>query len=447
MIATAMKDDYEVEVYDGVFDEGKAFPERIKSFKPDFIGLSIRNIDDVVVDRPVFFINRIISDYIKPARELTQVPVILGGSGFSMFPSELMQLTGADYGIAGEGEMVLPGFLKLLLEGKDVSEVDNVYTQSSPKKALFSSRSNRIPFSEIDSHIDFSPYRQRGVYSIQTKRGCSHSCIYCSYPVIEGKTFRLREVHDIVDEMEQASERLGDIMFEFVDSTFNDPPGHAQEICSEIIQRNLKIRMRTMGINPRNTGSSLFTLMKKAGFTQIDATPDSASPKMLKNLGKGFNRDDIIRMAEEISAARVPAMWFFLFGGPGETQETFNETMNFIDSYIDPLDLVYMNYGLRIYPDTPLYEIALREGKISKDQNLLFPPVFYFSDDLPKPSLHDMITMAASERINCIPSNATQPPEDMLKEAIALRKSEKLEEPMFRTLLRIRKTRKERGEL
>ncbi len=447
MIASAMQDEFEVQVYDGVFDEGKMLGEKVKNFDPDFIGFSIRNIDDVVVDRPVFFIDKVISDFIQPVRKLTRVPIILGGSGFNMFPAELMKMTGADYGITGEGESLLPELIRQLTLGGDIAAMPNVISQSSANRPDFSRESNEISFSEIDSHIDFSPYRQRGVYSIQTKRGCSHGCIYCSYPVIEGRHYRIRKPSDIVDEMEQAVQRLGDITFEFVDSAFNDPPGHAENICREIIRRKMKIRMRTMGINPRNSGAELFMLMKEAGFTQIDATPDSASQVMLKNLGKGFTRKEIIQMAEEIRKVDLPTMWFFLFGGPGETEDTFNETLDFIDHYINPLDLVYLNYGLRVYPGTPLYHIALSEGRIREDQSLLYPPVFYFSDKLKKEKLREMIDQVAAERTNCIPSTATQPSPEMLREAGLMRQEKGLQEPMFRSLLRIRKIWKAEGKL
>ena len=104
----------------------------------------------------------------------------------------------------------------------------------------------------------------------------------------------------IADEIEETHKRLGQITFEFVDSTFNDPKGHAEDICREIIKKNMKINLRTMGINPVNVTSELFNLMKMAGFTQIDCTPDTASNNIIKNMKKNFSKKDLIKAAKII---------------------------------------------------------------------------------------------------------------------------------------------------
>jgi radical SAM superfamily enzyme YgiQ (UPF0313 family) len=443
LLATALEDKYEVKIYDGVFDEGRSLPGEIDSFKPDYIGYSIRNIDDVVAGRIIFYIDRIISDFIEPAKKITSVPMILGGSGFSMFPAELMKLTGADYGIIGEGENIFPELLQRLEKEERITGLPNVISKNNVQSentanAGFLNISSH-KFSEIDRHIDFSPYLQKGVYSIQTKRGCSHGCIYCTYPLIEGKKFRRRSPENIVDELEQVQNRLGNITFEFVDSTFNDPKGHAEAICREIIKRKLKVNLRTMGVNPRNTSEDLFELMIEAGFVQIDATPDSASPSVLKLLDKGFDLPEIEKMARLIKKYDLPTMWFFLFSGPGETSDTFRETLDFIDNFVSPDDLVYMNAGLRVYPNTPLYSIALKEGLIKPGHSILQPSVYYFSEKCGREEINRLINESAGTRYNCLPSNETTPSPEMIKQAIALRTEKRLIEPMFRTLLRIRK--------
>ncbi|MDP1621178.1 MAG: radical SAM protein [Bacteroidales bacterium] len=442
MLAVALKGRFEVQIYDGVFDEGKGMPALVHQFNPDFIGFSIRNIDDVVMDRQMVYIDGILEKFIRTVKAITNVPVILGGSGFSIFPAELMKLTGADYGIVGEAETILPELLDRIQNKADTSDIPNLIIS----KKLEIQRGNGfrhikpVPdrFSDIDRWIDFTPYMNKGVYSIQTKRGCAHGCIYCTYPLIEGRKFRTRKASDIADEIELAHQRLGNITFEFVDSTFNDPKGHAEEICREIISRKLKVRLRTMGINPRHTSEELFELMVEAGFVQIDATPDSASPRILKSLDKGFELEEIEKMATLIRKFNLPTMWFFLFGGPGEVDDTFRETLDFIDAYINKEDLVYMNAGLRIYPGTPLYSIALAEGRIPAGQSVFHPPVYYYAHGVSKNRLDGMIKAASLTRHNCIPAMETAPSSAMIAEAVESRRLNQLDEPMFRTLLRIR---------
>jgi len=450
LIASFLKGSYDVRIYDGMFDEGSRLESAISSFNPDFIGFSIRNVDDMVADRNTYFVEDVNRHFIEPARRFTEVPFILGGSGYTIFPREILDYTGADYGIAGEGEETLLVLLQNLERGEDTSEIPNVYVKNGqgPGSLRIEKDYNQRPYSLIDLKLDFQPYSGKGVYSIQTKRGCAFQCLYCSYPLLEGKQYRLRTPSSIVAEIEEAVLRLGTgVTFEFVDSTFNEPKGYAEEICRELIRRKIKVRMRTMGINPRNTSKELFGLMKEAGFAQIDVTPDSASPSIIRNLHKGFTLEDIQRTANLINEFDIPSMWFFLFGGPGENRETFNETVSFIDRCINPNDLVYMSGGLRIYPGTPLYEIALTEGIISASDNLLNPSVFYFSRDAKQADLRNWTLEVCNARHNCLPSSDTIPPPEMLREAIALRNSRSLTEPMFRTLLRIRKVWKADGKL
>jgi radical SAM superfamily enzyme YgiQ (UPF0313 family) len=178
-----------------------------------------------------------------------------------------------------------------------------------------------------------------------------------------------------------------------------------------------------------------------AGFVQIDATPDSASPEVLRNLDKGFTLQEVEKMALLIKKSDLPTMWFFLFSGPGESKDTFWQTLDFIDKYVNPEDLVYMNAGLRIYPDTPLYHIASDEGLLIPGQSLLYPPVFYFSEKCGPDEINLLIREATKNRHNCIPASETTPLPEMIKEALVLQREMNLNEPMFRTLLRIRKSR------
>ncbi len=451
MLEAVLFDRYEVRIYDGVFNEGIGLIDLVRQFLPDFIGFSIRNIDDVVMDRHIIYMDGILEKFIRPVQAVTDVPIILGGSGFSIFPVELMKMTGADYGIVGEAEILLPVLLDRIENNMDTADIPNLLTSASPEiqQGSGSSFANPISgrFPDIDCRIDFTPYLNKGVYSVQTKRGCAHGCIYCTYPLIEGRKFRPRVPSDIADEIELAHERLGNCTFEFVDSTFNDPKGHAEAICREIIRRRLKVRLRTMGINPRHCSDELFDLMNRAGFIQIDATPDSASPRMLERLDKGFNLSEIERMATLIRKFNMPTMWFFLFGGPGEDVGTFRETLDFIDAYINPEDLVYMNAGLRIYPKTPLYSIAVREGRFLHGQSVLHPPVYYYSDKLTKSQLDQMIRDASLMRHNCLHALETAPSQEMITTALEMRKANELEEPMFRTLLRIRAAWREAGKI
>ena len=67
-------------------------------------------------------------------------------------------------------------------------------------------------------------------------------------------------------------------------------------------------------------------------------------------------------------------MGFLLFGSQGETIETANESLEFADAL--DLEAMKITIGIRIYPHTPLAQVALKEGLIRADDDLLFPKFY-----------------------------------------------------------------------
>lgn len=441
LLAAQIEGQYDVIVYDGTFGTQQDLCKLVQEFKPHYIGFSIRNIDDMVYEKQTVYFDKIKANFTDPLKAISDAIFILGGSGFSIYPEVLLEYLDLNIGVVGEAEKTFPILLEHLENGKELLYLQNVVIRN--QKANIPSHSKKqdqlfLPFTNIDSFISFDPYKTRGAYSIQTKRGCYHKCIYCTYPLIEGSNYKIRDANEVATEIEQAYHRLGNVTFEFVDSTFNDPKLHAENICRAIIEKGIRPRLRTMGINPRNTSKELFDLMKQAGFSQIDCTPDSASPRMMKTLRKNFSLNQLIKTANLIRENNMPTMWFFLFGGPGENEQSFSETFDFIDKYINPEDMVHITAGLRIYPGTALQKIAIKE-KIISSQDKLLNPVYYVSPQIGIEKLTVMIKEAASSRHFCVPSSESTPTKEMLAQAMELQSKMTVREPMFRTLLRIRK--------
>jgi hypothetical protein len=161
---------------------------------------------------------------------------------------------------------------------------------------------------------------------------------------------------------------------------------------------------------------------------------------MLGNLGKNFSLKSLTRTAQIIREMDLPAMWFFIFGGPGESEATIDETFSFIDKYIFEEDMVHVTSGLRIYPGTALAQRAKIEGRFALADGLL-KPLFYFPEELPHERLLEILQKKCSTRPNCVLSSESAPPAEMMAAAQKLRMDQNLDEPMFRTLLRIRRER------
>jgi hypothetical protein len=103
--------------------------ELVRSFVPDYVGVSIRNIDNTDTLHSRGFLNDY-QDLVGLVRKNSQAVLVLGGSGFTIFPAEFMRELSADYGIAGEGERLLL-LLKALENKADISVIPGILTRHS----------------------------------------------------------------------------------------------------------------------------------------------------------------------------------------------------------------------------------------------------------------------------------------------------------------------------
>ena len=161
----------------------------------------------------------------------------------------------------------------------------------------------------------------------------------------------------------------------FVDDIFNWPPDHAMGICEEIIARGLRVEW-TCFATPLGMTLELAQAMKRAGCRGVEFGTDTASPSMLQALSKPFRQEEIQIASRACRQAGLPDAHYLIFGGPGESPGTIDETFAFFDDLMPRAVLSFL--GIRIYPNTPLHRFAILEEVIPEEDDLLFPR-FYFS--------------------------------------------------------------------
>jgi len=98
---------------------------------------------------------------------------------------------------------------------------------------------------------------------------------------------------------------------------------------------------------------------------------ESASETVLKGLGKAYAPSDVMRIAGICGEMDQPYIILLMFGGPGESVATVNETWRNVRKAKKAFFGIIT--GVRIYPSTPLARQALKDGVISCEEDLLFP--------------------------------------------------------------------------
>jgi radical SAM superfamily enzyme YgiQ (UPF0313 family) len=357
-----------------------------RAFRPDIIGVSVRNIDnsDAIALR----------HYTPEARDVllalrTAAPtakVIAGGAAFGVAPEALFRDLAVDYAVAGDGERASVALVDALSSGAPIVTMPGL-VRDRDGRVVFTPPGedadlDSLPRPGLHRWIDLARYQRHGAtIPIQTKRGCVYKCVYCTYRNVEGWGYRTREPELVADEIEELKVKAGVRHFDFVDSTFNSPPGHALQVCEAITRRKLGVQLDTTNFTPATASSELLGAMKAAGFRSLGITAESASDPVLEKLEKGFNAAKVREVAERVEKHGIKTLWIFLVGGPGETQQTLEETLAFAKWRLERGDAVYLTVGLRIYPGTTLHRVAIAEGVVPAESSLL-DPVFYFSSDL-----------------------------------------------------------------
>ncbi|MCP4578758.1 MAG: radical SAM protein, partial [Deltaproteobacteria bacterium] len=236
-----------------------------------------------------------------------------------------------------------------------------------------------------------------GMLNIQTQRGCAFKCCYCTYPLIEGTAFRRRGPRVVCDEIEDVI-ASGTRYFFIVVSVFNTSREHVTGICEEILKRKLDIKWGCY-LRPQGITQPQMDLMARAGLTHIEFGTDSFSDSVLDAYGKQFTVDDVIHASECARNAKVRYAHFLIIGGPGETEETIRE--GFSNAGRIKKSVFFPYVGMRLYPGTPLHEIALKEGVVTREKDL-FEPCFYITPHIPKDTIARMLKEHGGEQKNWI---------------------------------------------
>jgi len=358
----------------------KAIHEAIVEFDPEIIGISVRNIDDQNMENPRFMLETV-KDVVINCRKYSYATIVLGGAGYSIFPQATLDFLDADIGIQGEGESSFITLLKKLREKKDLSEIPGLYLpgQKSQKEPEYIKNLTDIPLPLPDVHLSTpSTLKDQEIWiPFQSRRGCPMDCSYCSTATIEGRTIRKHDPKKVVETILKYTEAGLDHFF-FVDNIFNLPSVYANALCEQLISSKLKITWRCI-LYPWKVDNVLVEKMARAGCREVSLGFESGSEKILANMNKKYLPADVRQISERLKKFGIGRMGFLLFGGPGETKETVNESLEFADSL--DLEAMKITIGIRIYPHTSLQQTAIKERLITAEDNLLIPK-FYIAKGL-----------------------------------------------------------------
>ncbi|MFC1646806.1 B12-binding domain-containing radical SAM protein [Patescibacteria group bacterium] len=361
----------------------KQLADDLFKFRPQLIAISIRNISPGLP----FIKNNYINHYqkiIKVLKKYSKAEIIIGGSGFSQYPEEILNFFNLKFGIVGEGELAFNQFVEYLEGKKSVQSVSSlVYFDKQNKykinqrKFIHNLDTLKLPAFEM---INFALYKKNNVpIPIQTKRGCAFNCIYCNYPFLEGNRYRLKTTKRITSEIKKAIRCSGYNYIFFVDSVFTYPPHFAYQISKAIVDHKLNIKWQCFA-NPRGITEKLVKQMKLSGCDSVILGLDSCSTKMLIKLHKDFTKKMIAKAVSLFEKYHIDLTVDLILGGPGETLETVKETYSFLEKYCKNHSK-FITIGISVFNNTEMFN---KYKLSSKKSDIFYEPPTYISPVIEK---------------------------------------------------------------
>ena len=297
-----------------------------------------------------------------------RISTVTFGTHVTALPEEcLFAAKGLDFVIRNEPEESLAALTAGLANGTGPERIKGLSYRDSDGQILHNP--SRPFIKDLDSlpfpawHLlDLKKYRLpligKKFLILAPIRGCSYPCTFCTAQTYYGRKPRRKTIPRVMDEMEYALDRFGIDQFFIWADTFTADKDYVIDFCQAIRGRGLEVNW-TCNSRVDTINNALLEEMAKSGCWMISYGIESGSQAVLdlvkKNITPGQARN-AVKMAKE---AGIKVAGHFVFGLPGETEETIKETINFALG----LDMVMGQfYCAAPFPGSHLYELANAEG-------------------------------------------------------------------------------------
>ena len=274
----------------------------------------------------------------------------LGSPDFERFLEKTPYI---DKVIVGDGETL---FLKLL---------NGEFPGSQRVFTIKDINDRRMDINSIDlpdlSDFDLEPYPFNGAF---ISRSCPYQCKFCTVAGFFGK-YRQKHIKRAVDQLEALYKRDGSQLFHMLDSLANP---FMTELAEEIIQRDISLYMDFyMRVSDEVCDPEKTHLWRRGGLYRARLGVETGSPRLLKLMGKGITTDQSRASVRSLARAGIKTTTYFVIGFPGETEEDFQQTLDFIEELKNDI------WEMECNPFYYYHTGQINANKWSDKQMLLYP--------------------------------------------------------------------------
>ena len=357
---------WDVKIYDSQVEE-KDFEAYVKELKPDVVGITCQSA--------------LVYSTLETAAILKGLNsgtfVVVGGVHATLRPGDILQDRHVDLVVRGEGEETFLEVCRAFQRQELCSGIDGISFRGpsseivhTPDRAL-SGDLNAFPMPALDlvpiDKYRISPDMRTGsrLGLIITSRGCPYACIFCSNKLLTKRTYRLRSISSILEEIDYYLEhyRINQLMI--FDDNFAVDKKRTLELCNEFVRKGYPEKFNWWTEASINVlDEEILTAMNRAGCSIISLGLESGNQRLLDFIGKKITLAQTRKTLEIIHRVGIKSRASFILGLPTETRRESRQTIKF--AYSLPLDQVRFSIATP-FPGTELWDIAVREGKIDPE--------------------------------------------------------------------------------
>ena len=267
------------------------------------------------------------------------------------------------YIISLRGEQILCDVLGRIREEKGIDDIANC-ARWIGGEYRFANRTDDISGIE-DYAIDWAALPdaifQSGVVPMQASNGCPYHCAFCNFTKDRRLTW-VKPVERIVAEMKAVRDRGARYIW-FVDDNFRLGQGDLEAVCRRFIDERLGVKWMTF-VRASTLDHVDTDVLRQAGCTEVQLGLESADPVVLENMNKMASPGLYRRVLQKLLGSGINCSCYFIFGFPGETEESAQRTRDFIKSF-DGQDyegsLCWSMFPFTLIPLSPVYEAGARQ--------------------------------------------------------------------------------------
>ncbi|MBN1868987.1 MAG: radical SAM protein [Candidatus Omnitrophica bacterium] len=390
-LATFIADKYDVKVLDALVEgftheekdiEGmvrvglsaERIKDEIEKYGPDIVGVAGMFTDQ-------YRNSNLVCRWVKEVNQ--EIYTVVGGTHPSCNPEMSLKEEFIDFVILGEGEVSFSNLLECLNGKGEIGAIDGIGYKTNNQifineKKSFIQNLDSIPIPNRDylpmekyfnlkrAH-GFSRYREHT--NLITSRGCPANCVFCAIHSIWGKRYRFRSAENVIAEIEYLVKKYGIKEIQFEDDNLTVNRERAVKLFQGMIERNLGVCWSTPnGVAVWALDEELLELMRQSGCWYVCLAIESGSQRVLNEvIRKPLKLEKVRPIVNKCKDLGFKVDGMFIIGGPGETKEEMQQTLDFAISL--KLDNVQFSI-MTPFPGTPLWDICLKKGYFKQDMKL-----------------------------------------------------------------------------